>query len=77
MAGWEFHVKHDAGSLVIEIKGDPERMRARQEAIDAFLEFRRKARAAGMTPGCFLRHLIMGGSRRAGAEPAGGTTPGE
>jgi len=64
VAGWEFHVKHDEGSLVIEVKGDPERMRARQEAIDAFLEFRKKARAAGMTPGCMLRDLLTGRAHR-------------
>ncbi|HUW63885.1 MAG TPA: hypothetical protein VMW83_04175 [Spirochaetia bacterium] len=63
MAGWEFNVKHEEGSLVVELKGDPKKMQARQEAIDAFLEFRKKARAAGMTPGCILKHLIMSGSK--------------
>lgn len=73
MGGWEFHVRHEEGSLVVEVKGDPEKMQARREAIDAFLEFRKKARAAGMTPGCLFRHLVLGGARlrtRSG-EPGG------
>ena len=74
MGGWEFHVKHEQGSLVVEIKGDPKKMQARQEAIDAFLEFRKKARAAGMTPGCILKHLVMSGVKprtRTGEAPVG------
>ena len=63
MLGWGFHVKSDEGSLVFEIKGDPARMKARQEAIDAFFEFRKKARAAGMTPGCILRDLVLAGMK--------------
>jgi hypothetical protein len=75
VGGWEFHVKHQEDGLVVEIKGDPKKMQARQEAIDAFLDFRKKARAAGMTPGCILRHLVMGGMKP--RTRTGGDTGGE
>lgn len=60
LSGWEFTLKETDDGFVFQVKGDKERLRARREAVQAFKEFRRKAKAAGFGPGSFFRMAMFG-----------------
>lgn len=48
--GWELSVRKTDTGYTLDLREDPDAVRARREAREAFRQFVRKARAAGLTP---------------------------
>lgn len=55
---WEIHIRRSPDGFTVQFKTDPSRQKAVDEAVEAFREFRRKARRAGLTPVALLRALV-------------------
>ena len=55
---WEIHIRRSSDGFTVQFTTDPSRQKAVDEAVEAFREFRRKARRAGLTPVALLRALV-------------------
>lgn len=55
---WEIHIRRAPDGFTVQFKTDPARQKAVEEAVEAFREFRRKARRAGLTPIGLMRALL-------------------
>lgn len=56
---WEFSVRETDEGMVMEFQRDKEHSALRGEAFAALEEFRKKARAAGLTPGEILGRAVL------------------